>query len=123
SANPVGVQIVQKFGLEIGFIGWILASSVPALIAIGILPLLVSKLFPPRVGATPEAPAAARAELALMGPLSRNEWITVLTFAVMVAGWVFADRLKLNVTSVAFTGFGALLVTGVITLDDISKQG
>ena len=123
SANPVGVQIAQKFGLEIGFANWVLASSVPALIAIGILPLLVSKLFPPRVHATPEAPAAARAELARMGPLSRDEWITATTFIVMVAGWVFADRLKLNVTSVAFTGFGALLVAGVITLDDISKQG
>jgi DASS family divalent anion:Na+ symporter len=123
SANPVGVQIAEKFGLKIGFASWFLASSVPALIAIGMLPLLVSKLFPPRVGATPEAPAAARAELARMGPLSRDEWITATTFIVMVAGWVFADRLKLNVTSVAFTGFGTLLVANVITLDDISKQG
>jgi DASS family divalent anion:Na+ symporter len=41
----------------------------------------------------------------------------------MVAGWVFADRLKLNVTSIAFMGFGALLLAGVLTLDDIAKQG
>jgi DASS family divalent anion:Na+ symporter len=41
----------------------------------------------------------------------------------MVAGWVFADSLKLNVTSIAFMGFGALLLAGVLTLDDIAKQG
>jgi DASS family divalent anion:Na+ symporter len=123
SANPIGVQIAQKFGVEVGFGNWLLASSVPALIAIGMLPLLVSKLFPPRVGATPEAPAAARAELTRMGPLSRDEWITAVTFMVMVAGWVFADSLKLNVTSIAFMGFGALLLAGVLTLDDIAKQG
>jgi len=123
SANPVGVQIAQKFGLEIGFGSWILASCVPALVAIGMLPLLVAKLFPPRVGATPEAPVAARKELAGMGPMSRDEWITAVTFAVMVAGWVFADALKLNVTSIAFMGFGVLLVAGVLTLDDIAKQG
>ena len=41
----------------------------------------------------------------------------------MVAGWVFADTLKINVTSVAFMGFGVLLVAGVLTLDDIAKQG
>jgi DASS family divalent anion:Na+ symporter len=123
SANPIGVQIAQKFGVEIGFGNWFLASSVPALIAIGMLPLLASKLFPPCVGATPDAPAAARAELARMGPLSRDEWITAVTFVVMVAGWVFADRLKLNVTSIAFMGFGALLLAGVLTLDDIAKQG
>ena len=123
SANPIGVQIAQKVGLEIGFGSWLLASSVPALIAILMLPLLVSKLFPPGVGATPEAPAAARAELAGMGPMSRDEWITAVTFVVMVAGWVFGNALNLNVTSVAFMGFGVLLVAGVLTLDDIAKQG
>jgi len=117
------VQIAQKAGLEISFGAWLLASSVPALIAIGMLPLLVAKLFPPGVGETPEAPAAARKDLAVMGPMSRDEWITALTFVVMVAGWVFGNALKMNSTSVAFLGFGVLLVAGVITLDDISKQG
>jgi len=46
-----------------------------------------------------------------------------VTFALMVTGWVFADTLKINVTSVAFMGFGVLLVLGVLTLDDIAKQG
>jgi DASS family divalent anion:Na+ symporter len=123
SANPVGVQIAQKYGLEIGFGSWILASCVPALIAIGILPLLVAKLFPPRVGATPEAPAAARTELAGMGKMSRDERITAVTFAVMVTGWVFAGALNLNVTSVAFMGFGVLLVAGVLTVEDIDIRG
>jgi len=123
SANPIGVQIAQKFGVDIGFGSWIIASCVPALTAIVMLPLLVAKLFPPRVGATPEAPAAARTELASMGPLSRDERITAVIFVAMVAGWVFADTLKINVTSVAFMGFGVLLVSGVLTLDDIAKQG
>ena len=48
SCNPIGVQIAQKAGLEIGFGKWFLASSVPSLVAIGLLPLLVAKLFPPR---------------------------------------------------------------------------
>ena len=123
STNPIGVQIVQKAGLQISFGNWFLAASVPSLIAIVMIPLLVSKLFPHRVGETPEAPAAARAELASMGPLSRDEWITAVTFAVMVTGWVLADTLKVNVTSIAFMGFGVLLVAGVLTLDDIAKQG
>jgi len=123
SANPVAVQIAQKFGLEIGFGSWLLASCVPALIALAMIPPLVAKLYPPRVGATPEAPAAARKELAGMGAMSRDERITAVTFAVMVAGWVFADMLKLNVTSIAFMGFGVLLVAGVLTLDDIAEQG
>jgi DASS family divalent anion:Na+ symporter len=123
SANPIGVQIAQKFGVDIGFGSWIIASCVPALTAIVMLPLLVAKLFPPRVGATPEAPAAARAELASMGRLSRDEWITAIVFAIMVGGWVFAGKLGLNVTGIAFLGFGVLMFQGVLTMKDIAEQG
>ena len=123
SANPIAVQIVQQAGLEIDFGKWLLASSVPSLVAILLLPLIVAKLFPPGVGKTPEAPAAARKELAGMGPMSREEWITAATFVLMVAGWIFGSQLQLNTTSVAFMGFGVLLFLGVITLDDITKQG
>jgi DASS family divalent anion:Na+ symporter len=123
SANPIGVQIAQKAGLEISFASWFLAASVPTLAAIAVLPLLVARLFPPGVGATPEAPAAARRDLAAMGAMSRDEWITGLTFAAMVVGWVSGNTLGLNGTAVAFLGFGALLMSGVLTLDDIAKQG
>jgi len=123
SCNPIAVQMAKEAGLEIDFGKWFLVSSVPSLVAIVLLPLLVAKLFPPRVGATPEAPAAARKELAGMGRMSRDEWITAGTFVLMVAGWVFGAALNLNGTSVAFMGFGVLLLLGVITLPDISKQG
>ncbi|HVN33804.1 MAG TPA: DASS family sodium-coupled anion symporter [Casimicrobiaceae bacterium] len=123
SANPIGIQIAKDFGIDIGFGKWLVTASVPALVAILALPLLVAKLFPPGVSATPEAPAAARAALAKMGPLTRDERVTAVAFVVMVAGWIFADRLKLNVTSVAFAGLGVLLMMNVLTLDDIAKQG
>ena len=123
SANPIAVQIVAQAGLQIDFGKWLLASAVPSLIAIGLLPVIVAKLFPPRVGKTPEAPAAARKELAGMGRMSRDEWITAVVFVLMVAGWIFGNRLQLNTTSVAFMGFGVLLFLGVITIDDITKQG
>ena len=123
SCNPIAVQIVQKAGLEINFGKWLLASAVPSLVALGLLPLIVAKIFPPRVGKTPEAPAAARRDLASMGSMSRDEWITAATLVLMVAGWVFGSKLDLNTTSVAFMGFGVLLLAGVITLDDVAKQG
>ena len=123
SANPIGVQVTKQFGLEIGFGSWLLASCVPALTAIVLLPWFVAKILPPGVGKTPEAPKAAKAELAGMGPMSRAERITAVVFVVMVAGWVAADYLKLNVTSIAFAGLGVLLLLGVLTLQDIADMG
>ena len=123
SANPIGVQIAQTAGLKLGFGSWLIASSVPTLAAVILLPVLVLKLFPPGVGKTPEAPPAARKSLAEMGPMSRAEWITAATFVAMVAGWVFGSALHLNGTAVAFMGLGALLLMGVLTVDDIGQQG
>jgi DASS family divalent anion:Na+ symporter len=123
SANPIGIQVAQEFGLEIGFGKWFVVASVPALTAILLLPRIVARLFPPGIGETPDAPVAARKALAALGPLSRDESITSIAFVLMVSGWIFADALKLNVTSIAFAGLGLLLMTNVLTLDDIAAQG
>ena len=123
SANPIGLQVVKEFGIEIGFGKWFLVACVPALAAILALPVVVAKIYPPRVGRTPEAPLAARKALSELGPLARDEWITAIVFLVMVGGWIFADALKLNVTSIAFAGLGVLLMMRVLTLADIATQG
>ena len=123
SANPIGLQVVRDAGIDVGFGKWLLVASVPALAALLAIPWLVAKLFPPGVGETPEAPVAARKALAELGPFSRNERITAIAFVLMVTGWILADTLKLNVTSIAFAGLGVLLFTNVLTVDDIASQG
>ena len=123
SANPIGIQLVREYGIQIGFGKWLMASSVPALTAILALPWVIARLFPPGVGETPEAPIAARKALAALGPFSRDERITAVAFALMVSGWIFADKLGMNVTSIAFLGLGLLLMAGVLTLEDISTPG
>ena len=123
SANPIGIQVARESGVEIGFGKWLAAASVPALTAILVLPWVVARLFPPRVGETPDASVAARKALAALGPLSRDEWITAFAFVLMVSGWVFAGALKLSVTVIAFGGLGLLLLAGVLTSADIATQG
>jgi DASS family divalent anion:Na+ symporter len=123
SANPIAMQVAREYGINVGFGKWLVASSVPALTAILLLPRVIARLFPPGVGSTPDAPAAARRALTQLGALSREEWITAVAFVVMVSGWIFADKLQLNVTSIAFAGLGLLLMTGVLTADDIRTQG
>src|SRR4029079_2537909 len=73
SANPIGVSLAAQYGVKISFGTWLLASSVPALLTILLLPLILCRLFPPGVNDTPDAPAMARKELSSMGRLSRDE--------------------------------------------------
>ena len=123
AANPLGTEMARGLGVEIGFGRWLLAASVPTLCAMAILPLVLYRVIGPEVRRTPEAPAAARQALAALGPLSRQEWIVAVVFLGMVALWGSAASLGLDSTAIAFLGLGALLATGVITLDDIARQG
>ena len=63
-------------------ITWFVAAVVPALCAIAVTPALVYLVAPPEIKSTPEAPAAARARLVEMGPLSRDERCMLGTMAV-----------------------------------------
>lgn len=123
SGNPIAVSLAQHYGVKISFGSWMIASSIPVLAMIALLPLVLYKLFPPGVANTPDAPKAAREALRTMGRLTRDEWIVAVAFGFMVTGWVMAASLNLNLAAVAFAGLGALLATNVLTLDDISLQG
>jgi len=123
AANPLGTEIARGLGVEIGFGRWLLASSVPTLCAMLLLPVFLYRVIRPEVRATPDAPAAARRALAALGPLSRDEWIVLIVFVGMVVMWGAAATLAIDSTAIAFLGLGALLATGVITLQDIGRQG
>jgi DASS family divalent anion:Na+ symporter len=123
AANPLGTEIARGAGVEIGFGRWLIASSVPTLCAMLVLPLVLYRVIDPEVKATPGAPAAAREALAALGPMSRHEWTVLLVFVGMVALWASASTFNLDSTAIAFLGLGLLLATGVITLKDIASQG
>jgi len=123
AGNPLGAEMARTFGVEIGFGSWLVASSVPTLTAIALMPLLLYKLIGPEVTSTPEAPAAARKALAAIGPLSSAETIVAVTFVGMVVLWGLAATLDLDSTAIAFLGLAVLLATGVLKSSDIAKEG
>jgi divalent anion:Na+ symporter, DASS family len=123
AANSLGTEIARGFGVEIGFGRWLVASSVPTIAAIVLLPLVLYRIIGPEVRQTPDAPAAAKKALAALGPLTTQEWIVFVVFVVMVGLWACASTFGLDSTAIAFLGLGALLATGAITLADIAQQG
>jgi DASS family divalent anion:Na+ symporter len=122
-ANPLGAEMARPFGVDIAFGSWFVAASVPTLAAMLLLPWLLYKLVAPEVTATPDAPAAASRALAALGPLTRPEKIVMAVFVAMVASWALSAPLGLDSTAIAFLGLGVLLVSRVLTLDDIAAQG
>jgi divalent anion:Na+ symporter, DASS family len=123
AGNPLGAEIARTYGVDISFSSWFIASSVPTLLAMMLVPLLLYKIIRPEVTAMPEAPAQARKALAALGGMTRAQKIVAWTFVGMVALWGSAATLGIDSTAVAFLGLGVLLATGVLTLGDIAKEG
>jgi DASS family divalent anion:Na+ symporter len=123
AGNPLGAEIAKASGVTIGFGSWLVAASVPTIAAMLVLPLVLYKLIGPEVKATPEAPAQARKSLSELGPMKFQEKVVCATFVSMVVLWGLAATLGLDSTAIAFLGLAVLLITGVLTLDDIAKQG
>lgn len=123
AANPVGVAIAAGQGVTISFGSWFLASCVPTMLCMLLVPLLLYRLFPPELRQTPEAPRQAAERLRELGPMSRAEWITLGTFLGMVLGWGFADAFGLDPTAVAFLGLAVLMLANIFTMADIKASG
>jgi DASS family divalent anion:Na+ symporter len=123
AANPIGAGLAASQGVTITFNSWLLMASVPCLAAFAAVPWLLYQTFAPELRATPEAPRQARENLAEMGPLSRDEWITAVTCVLMVIGWALSDPLDVDKTAIAFLGLGVFMLAGIFTSKDMQQSG
>ena len=57
-----------------------------------------------------------------MGPMSRNERILAVVFAVVCGLWITSDIHKIDITLTALLGSVALLITGVLTWEDVKSE-
>jgi DASS family divalent anion:Na+ symporter len=78
----------------------------------------------PEIRHTPDAPAMARKQLAEMGKMTRPEILMAVDVVLLLVLWIFSKQLGLNPTTGAFIGLSFLLLTGVLTWNDvISEKG
>ncbi len=88
-ANPLIAEFARKLAhVELTWIQWALAASLPGLLTLTIVPYLIYRLNPPEIKDTRAAQRLAIEELRRMGPLSvRERWLVAILLCVM-AGWV-----------------------------------
>lgn len=120
AANPVIAAFArQQAHVELTWLRWASGSIVPGLLALVLVPLLIRRLVPPSGHGIVEARAHARTELKALGPMGREErWLVVVMLGVM-AGWITSPWHGTNNTIVALTGVTLLLLTGVLTWEDL----
>jgi len=101
---------------------WLLGGIVPGLLSLLVLPPIVMRLMRPSVRHTPEARAWAGRELEEMGRMGRAEWLMLLAFITMAALWLTTGWHGINYAIVALCGVALLIVTGVLTWEDMTSE-
>jgi DASS family divalent anion:Na+ symporter len=109
-------------GIELDYGRWLAGAIVPGLLTLGAFGLLVYRLSPPEVRRTPSAVEIAQAELDRMGPLSGAERRMLLVFALVAGLWMTTALHGVHYAAVALAGICALLLSGVITWEDVKSE-
>jgi DASS family divalent anion:Na+ symporter len=123
ASNPLAARIAQDAtGYSVTWLQWFIAGIVPGLVSMAVVPWVVLKLNPPEIRKTPEAAAFAARELQAMGPMSRAEWILAAVFVSVCTLWVTTSYHGLDITVSALLGSIALLLTGVLTWEDVKTE-
>ncbi len=123
AANPLAAKLAEDIsGTAISWVGWATAAIVPGLISLIVVPFLIYKIYPPEIKETPSATEEARKKLDAMGPLKRDEWYMIGIFILLLVLWIFGSNFHLDATVTAFIGLSLLLLTQVLTWNDIKQE-
>ena len=123
AANPLIATLAYDVaGIEISWIGWFIAALVPGVISLLAIPYILYKIYPPEVKETPGASKLAAEKLTEMGGLKVSEKYMLIAFGLILILWIFGKQLGLASTTTALIGLSVLLLTQVLTWDDIKKE-
>ncbi len=122
ASNPLAAQIASQQGYAMTWSSWFVAGIVPGLCSLAVAPFLVMRLNPPTIRHTPEAAAFAASELRAMGKLSGAEKILVVVFISVCGLWATSPFHGIDIAVSAMLGGIALLITGVLTWEDVKKE-
>ncbi len=123
AANPLAQKLAGDLKVNITWGGWALAALVPGLVALIVVPYLIYRLHRPEITETPEAVEMAKGHLRDLGAIKRQEWMMLGVFVMLLILWIFAKQLgDLNPTTSALAGLAVLLLSGVLSWDDIKAE-
>lgn len=122
AANPLITSMSKNFGFELSWLVWAKAAILPGLLSLAILPFILFFFFPGSLRKTEEIQAFAKQQVKNSGPLKSQEWIMVCTFILLLMLWVGSSIINIDATVSAFIGLTVLLVTNILTWDDIVNE-
>ena len=131
--NAAALAIARKIvNVDIGWSQWFIGFAPLGIPLLLLVPLLSYIICKPQVTESPEIVVWSSNELAVMGPLSRNEWIMGGLVLLAMTLWIVGSNPNIrvpglgsnfiNATMVVFVVISLMLVAGVIDFNDIVAE-
>lgn len=120
--NAVALELMRPImGINYDWTQWFLAACVPGLISLILMPLVAYVLYKPELKEVNNKEIAQKG-LDEMGPMSTKEKILAGLFVAAIIGWVFSKALGVTESTVAICAMASILVTSVLTWEDMLKN-
>lgn len=129
--NPLTVKLIAEatgMQIQLSWTTWMVAMLIPGLVAMALMPLILYWLYPPKITHTPDASAFAKEQLHQLGKITKNEGIMLGVFSLLLFLWadipgrLIHPMFTLDATTTAFIGLAILLLTGVLSWQDILQE-
>lgn len=122
AGNPMVQSFAESVGISITWTSWAMAGIVPGLVSLFAIPYVLYKFYPPEIKHTPQAKAFAKERLKNLGPVSSHECIMIFAFIALITLWTLAPVIKIGATVTALFGLTFLIVSGVLTWEDVLNE-
>ncbi|WP_018651004.1 anion permease [Actinobacillus capsulatus] len=120
--NAVALELMRPIlNIDVSWTQWFIAASVPGLLTLLLLPFVTYVLYKPELKNV-DNKTIAREGLEAMGPMTAKEKMLAGVFISAVLGWVFSKQLNLSEFTVAIAAMAAIVITSVLSWDDVLKN-
>ncbi|WGE42810.1 anion permease [Actinobacillus equuli] len=120
--NALALSLMAPIlGLNLNWVQWFLAASVPGLLCLFIIPFVCYLIAKPELTKV-DNKAIAKKGLEELGPMSFREKSLAVLFVLALLGWIFADFLHVNSTTVALITMVLCVVLSIVSWDDVRKN-
>lgn len=122
AGNPLIAELASQNGVQITWGSWILASIVPGLLSLILVPYLIFWMVSPHLRHTPHAREMAQEKLVQLGSMKTKEWIMFGSFVLLIFLWVVGPYFAIKATVAAMIGLAILLMTKMIQWKDVLEE-
>lgn len=122
AASPIAAKFAQNLGVDISWMLWLKAASLPGILSLLLFPVMMLYFFPCSVKEPEKIKNHAKEELASLGKMKGHEKLLIGIFGGLLLLWSVGKSFGVNPTEAAFLGVGLLLLFKVLTWQDLLQE-